>query len=84
MIYNHWRRTPFGRTGNCPLTFCQVFGPNGQAILIAYHVLLLQNENNAFALHSNKPNLLSPDAFYDQKMHRNAFAKGAASPLPTR
>jgi len=35
----------------------------------------------AFALGSNKPNMSSPEtaAFYNQKMHQNAFSAGALS-----
>jgi len=58
-----------------------LFGPNGQAMLIALPLLQLQNKN-AFALDSSKPNLLSPDAIYEQKMHQNAFSAGALSRTP--
>jgi len=56
---------------------------------LPYHFLLFQNKKSAtsvyetrfasallFALHSNEPNLLSPDAFYDLKMHKNEFVVG--------
>ena len=53
-----------------------LFGPNVQAILIAlplFAVLLLRNLKKMH-LHCTavgpKPNLLSPDAVYDQKMHQ--------------
>jgi len=55
---------------------------------LPYHFLLLQNKKKStacifatrfasalsFALHSNEPNLLSADVFYELKMHQNAFA----------
>ena len=34
----------------------------------------------SFALQNNEPNLLSPDAFYDPKMHQNASADGGPGP----
>jgi len=41
--------------------------------MIVIDILLLQNEKNAFALHSNKPNLLSPDAFFLTIKFRTIF-----------
>jgi len=62
----------------------------GKPYCLHYHFLLLQNKflktdsvyttrfasTLSCAFHSYEPNVLSPDAFYDLKMHQNVFAAG--------
>jgi len=44
---------------------------------LPYHFLLLQNEKNCICTAQQQAKSVVTDAFYDQKMHLNAFVAGS-------
>ena len=57
---------PIGQVRQLP----PLFSPNGQAMLIALPLFAATKWKKRICTDSNKPNLLPPDAFYDQKMYK--------------